>query len=207
MTVYADGEVTHDRTYYGNGCTGAGSPTPCSTRIIKDGNNQDQKIGTYYDFQASTSGTGARMTSDSKNLPSPDTFCPLGWQLPYGGTGGAYYNKSRSWNYLFTTYNIGFDSQESETSAIKIRSYPFSYVLSGNFYLYTGLLHNMDYGGLLWSPTVDNLAEAYRFYLRPSGIKLLTLDSKLNSYAVRCVIIASLHRRHGGRNRYTNRQC
>ncbi|MBR2600722.1 hypothetical protein IKE07_01105, partial [Candidatus Saccharibacteria bacterium] len=66
LTIYTDTDVTHSHTYIGNGCSGGdGSITPCETRIVKTADDEDQKNGTYYNFQAGTSGAGAAVTTDN----------------------------------------------------------------------------------------------------------------------------------------------
>ena len=158
-----DDDPTHDHTYYGNGCPNQWMVTddrPCTTRIVKDKNNEDQKNGTYYNFAASSSGTGGTITADNTN--SPDTFCPLGWQLPYSGTGGDYYNKSRSWAFLLTKYENGLAG---------FPYYPFSYVFSGFYYWASGYgkAYDMTYGGTYWSLTNSNSTNAYRANLWNNG--------------------------------------
>ena len=182
LTVYKDTNVSHDYTYIGNGCPGGdGSITPCENRIVKTADDEDQKNGTYYHFQAATSGTGAAIATD--NTDSPDTFCPLGWQLPYSGTGGDYYNQSKSWNYLFNKYSIVDD----ETSATKVKSYPFSYVYSGYYNWYTGRLYLQSNNGIYWSSTIVNSTDAYRLHTWSSGIRPANAGGKAQGFALRCV--------------------
>ena len=215
MTIapYKDGTVTNDHSYYGRGCkndwgTGGdgGSQTPCADsdaggRYVKTADNETQKNGTYFNYQAATSGTGGAIKTDNTN--SSDTFCPLGWQLPYSGKGGDYYDKSRSWNYLFASYNIGFDSQESATSATKIKSYPFSYVYNGNYFWYSGRLYNQGKTGFYWSSTIINSTNAYNLSTWSTGIRPSDAGNKVHGFAIRCVrFLVSHHRRHGGRNRH-----
>ena len=212
MTVapYKDGTVANDHTYYGRGCNNSwgtsgegGSQTPCPDsnaggRYVKTADNETQKNGTYYNFQAGTSGAGAAITTDNTN--SSDTFCPLGWQLPYSGTGGDYYNKSRSWNKLFTEYNIAF-GDGTAADATKIKSYPFSYVYSGYYGWNTGRLYYQSNGGVYWSSTVVSSTNAYYLRTWSSGVRSASTGSKAGGFTLRCVkFLASSHRRHGGRN-------
>ena len=185
-----DTNNTHDHTYYGNGCSTAeypegedGSTKSCATRIINDGNNQNQKNGTYYNYQAGTNGSGAVISADNTN--SPDSFCPLGWQLPYSGTGGDYYDKSRSWDYLFTTYSISFNDG-SVADAIKIKSYPFSYAYSGFYRWNSGRLYAQLFSHLSWSSTINNENSIYNLatYSTYVGSAYKTVKSYGNS--IRC---------------------
>ena len=147
-----DGNYFHDYTYYGNGCENewgpggsGGSTKACSTNKVISFDNEEQGIGVYYDYQAATSGTGAAIAAG--NTESPDTFCPLGWQLPYSGTGGDYYDKPRSWEYLFNKYSLG----SGVSGANAVRSYPMSYVQPGLYSWITGLLYYQDRHGYYWS--------------------------------------------------------
>ena len=185
LTVYKDTNTAHDHTYYGNGCAGGtGSTTPCDTRIVQTADDDSQKNGTYYHFQAATSGSGGAITTDNTN--SSDTFCPLGWQLPYSGTGGDYYNKSRSWNKLFTEYNIAFGNGTA-TDATKIKSYPFSYVYSGDYNWYTGRLYNQSNDGNYWSSTAISSADAYNLNTWSSVVRPAYTLNKAFGNALRCV--------------------
>ena len=185
LTIYKDdttGYQLRDHTYFGNGCSGGdGSATPCSTRIIQTADSENQKNGTYYHFQAATSGSGGTITTDNTN--SSDTFCPLGWQLPYSGTGGDYYDKSKSWNFLFNKYSIVDD----ETSATKVKSYPFSYVYSGFYRWITGLLYNQSNAGNYWSSTVVSSTYAYLLHTWSSVVKPANEYTKAGGLTVRCV--------------------
>ena len=121
----------------------------CSTRITKTYDNEDQKNGTYYHYQAATSGMGS--TVNAENAIIPDTFCPLGWQLPYGGTGGDYYNQSKSWRYLFTTY--GYENDKAGRNGSQ--SYPLSYIKSGQTIWGQGALYRFGKSGRYWAATVN----------------------------------------------------
>ena len=185
---------TKDASYYGRGCTngwGSGSKTPCSDsesggRIVKERNGEEQKNGTYYHFQAATAGAGGSISTDNTN--SPDTFCPLGWQLPYSGTGGNYYDKSKSWRYLFTTYNIGFNPGSSEEAPM-IRSYPFSIVYSGTFNWGDGLLYRQTGGGYYWSSTIISDGTAYGLTMDLAGMNVSYTYVKMIGHNVRCSLL------------------
>ncbi len=184
LTVYRDSDVTHDHTYIGNGCSGGdGSITPCETRIVKTADDETQKNGTYYHYQASTSGSGGSISTDKTDVP--DTFCPLGWQLPYSGTAGDYDDKSKSWNHLFKTYSLHI-ADGTTTDATKVKSYPFSYVYSGNYYWGTGRLYRQSNSGFYWSSTVVSSTNAYFLDTWSSAVRPADTANKVGGYAVRC---------------------
>ena len=205
MTVapYKDTDITHDHTYFGRGCSNGwgtsgegGSQTPCvdsdaGGRYVTTYDGETQKNGTYYHYQAATSGSGGTITTD--NAISRDSFCPLGWQLPYGGTGGDYYDKSKSVTFLFNTYTITIDSQGS----IKARSYPISMIASGLYFWQNGQLYNQGSAGGLWTSTNENSNRAWLISIAITSVDPKNTDgNKVAGYALRCVF----HRRHGGRN-------
>ena len=190
LVQYANNNINNDYSYYGMGCPNTwgtdgdgGSDIPCTTRIVKDGNEEDQKNGTYYSFQAASSGTGAEITADNTNIP--DTFCPLGWQMPYGGTSGDYYDKSKSWKYLYTLYSISYNTGNPASSAT-IRSYPFSYIFSGEMIGYTSRLFKQDREGSYWSPTVYDLNSSFRMHVWANGDRTDEANSKSGYYNIRC---------------------
>ena len=192
LREYADPIATHEITYKGNSCPGSwgtggdgGSITPCANGTIDNtSDNELLSVGTLYNYSAATSGTGATITTNNTNIP--DSFCPLGWQLPYGGTGGDYYNQSKSYKYMFQVYNV--------TSGESLRKYPISFVRAGFFMLWTGRLYSFQQRIDAWTATNAN-GSSYAYELRTidSGQQ----DTKSMAMSVRC-----LHRRHGGRNRY-----
>ena len=187
-TYQLDDETKNSHSYYGNGCSSSqypagedGSTKACTTRIIIDGNNQDQKNGTYYNFQAATSGTGGAITTDNTN--TTDTFCPLGWQLPYSGTDGDYYDKSKSWNLLFDTYIIKNDTSGSAS----LKSYPLSYIYAGYYAWNTGRLYNQTNGGNYWSATSFNSTISYDLASWSTAVYPSRTALKVTGYALRCV--------------------
>ena len=192
-TGYVDGNRFHDHSYYGNGCPGTwvndppyygGSPTACSTRIVKTYDNEDLSIGTYYHYEAATVGTGAALVTDNTDVP--DTFCPLGWQMPYGGTGGDYYNKSRSWRYLMSKYNYG----DNSTGSNKSRSYPVSRILDGTYFWGSGALMQQDTASHLWSLTVQSDIKAYRLHMGVDYVRYQPMEKHAGN-PVRCFYIFS----------------
>ena len=193
LVQYKDTNISHDHTYYGMGCPNnwgtsgeLGSDIPCvaTGRIVKDGNNEDQKNGTYYHYQAASVGTGSTITTNNANVP--DTFCPLGWQLPYSGKDGVYYNQSKSWKYLFDSYSITYDDGGTTESA-KIKSYPFSYVHSGNYNWNTGRLYNQGNHGNYWPSTVVSSTNAYSLGTWSLGILPANSQNRTNGFPLRCV--------------------
>ena len=179
-------------TYFGNYCPNpwistqkpdyGGSATACSSRIVQTEDSEDQQMGVYYGFFAAAPNTGI-WEETRNNYNFPDTFCPLGWQLPYSGTGGDYYDKSKSFNFLINIYNLVDDLPG-------ITSYPLSFIKSGFMNWSTKLL----YGSRLrnWSVTNYNGASSYIM----SNSLVDELGNKSDRVTIRCV---TLHRRHGGK--------
>ena len=182
-----DNNKDHDHTYFGNGCPGlstdGGSRLSCDTRIVTT-DNEDQLIGVYYNFQAATSGTGGAIKTD--NTITPDTFCPLGWQMPYGGTGGNYYDKSKSWRYLLTQYNIDHDDGDG-TSSLKMKKYPITNARSGDYLWSNGRLYRKGQVARLWSSTLTN-DENTAYWLNDwsGGLALYSAQYKQEGSAIRC---------------------
>ena len=191
IAAYADSVRWHDHTYYGNGCSNkwdssnppefGGSTTACSTRIVETYLHENQKNGTYYNYHALTTGTAEDHTTDNEVID--DSVCPLGWQLPYGGTGGDYYDKSKSWKYLYERYLITGDASGSAT----IRSYPFSNVYSGYIYIVSGTLFTQSKGGSLWTPTIYNANNAYRVKWSEQETAYNAIEGRTLGMPVRCV--------------------
>ena len=168
-------------TYYGNGCATEGwarESIVCDDRLSNTYDGESQEIGTYYNFQAITVGVGSTIETDNTN--SPDTFCPLGWQLPYSGTGGAYYDKSKSLNYMFSFYSIN----TSESGSANARSYPVSFIYSG--YFLSGGLSGVDSGNVSWTITKYNLNRAYRLIMTRSRAIPNDVEGIVSLQTVRC---------------------
>ena len=186
---YQDINAEHDHTYYGNGCTGeageSASSKSCTTRIVPTKDSENQSIGTYYGFQAVTSGAGATAADDNINIS--DTFCPLGWQLPYDGTGGDYYDKSKSWRYLVeTTYDIE-TGVINDAAVAKVASYPLSYIQSGMLNLGIARIYLLDDTGFYWSKTNNTSVAGYRLNLTLHVVRLSVSNIKAGLATVRCV--------------------
>ncbi len=181
-TLLYDENKNHDHTYYGNACeTNDGSKKSCSTRITTDGDNNDQKTGVYYNFQAVTVGTGAAI--ETRNDNSSDTFCPLGWQVPYGGTGGDYYDKSKSWKYFYDSYNL----QSASSASVALRKYPFSSILAGFYRGYTGMLYAMGVYTGYYSCTVLHGQDGYSLGIDIANAQYAGTANKSNGMPIRCV--------------------
>ena len=184
-----DPNISNIHSYYGNGCPNewgsdgtTGSTTSCETRLTTTFDGEYQKNGTYYNYQSSSLETGATLSTESSVIP--DTFCPLGWQLPYSGTGGDYYDKSRSYKYLVNTYGITSSTQGNSA----LRSYPFSYILGGFYGFDQGRLYLLSTtgAGFYWSNTVSSTANSYRFAL--DGIyafREAAMNNKTYAYPLR----------------------
>ena len=194
---YDDTDKDHDHTFFGNGCNTpmdeGGSTSSCTTRETVTYDWETQYIGVYYNFQAATSGFGGS-GAYSTHPVSDDTFCPLGWQLPYAGTGGDYYNKSKSLEYLLNTYDIQTGSypeggtEEQRSHSRKMRSYPFSYIQAGIYR--NGRLGDMTEGGKgrYWSIAAQDAAMAWRFYyFIGDGSMMIETNLKFWQFSVRCV--------------------
>ena len=191
VSVYKDTNKDHDHTYYGNGCEvnwNVGSTTACSSRIDRTNDNEDLVIGTYYASQAATSGSsGTNITTQFELFK--DTFCPIGWQLPYGGTGGDYYDKSKSIRFLLSTYSY----EPSDTRyGTKVRSYPFSFIRSGNYRWNTGMLFSQARDGDYWSINNKDAYAAYQFDVGGAQYFVERTVGKEYGQAVRCVYKISI---------------
>ena len=200
LVQFKDENDEHDHTYYGMGCPNfwgqdgsTGSDIPCSTRIVQDGNGEDQRNGTYYSGQAGM--TGSITDEAGTNYNSSDTFCPLGWQLPYGGTGGDYYNKSKSWKYLFTLYG----ENSSLPTGPTVQKYPHSIIGSGEYYWGTGRLYNQlgTSGGHYLTLTYGGQGKSMSRLSQWNSISIDYVDVKLGE-TVRYVLgICNLKALHG----------
>ena len=204
VSLYDDSNKDHDHTYFGNGCNqafedGGGSALSCTTRDTVTYDGETQYIGAYYNFQAATSGFGGS-GAYSLHPVSDDTFCPLGWQLPYAGTDGDYYDQSKSWEYLFDVYSIQMGeypeggTEEQRSYSRKLRAYPFSYIQGGMYR--DGRLGDMTaLKGRHWSITAFNLDFANRMYF-DINTGSLSIEGNLKKwqFSVRCFAPSSTAR-------------
>ena len=198
---YPDKYASHDHTYFGNGCSNGwgidgntGSEVACGTRLspTKDGENQIN--GTYYNHSSAT------LTEVLSNIPdnhiTPDSFCPLGWQLPYGGTGGDYYNKSKSMVYL--------QSNEVYGTPFILGRYPLSEIYGGYINFETGALFVQTITGDYYTNTSRSDSTAYRVRMGSTGV-IATSDSLVGKNIgsnIRCTLgISNLKAFHGIRVR------
>ncbi|MBR2601029.1 hypothetical protein IKE07_02760 [Candidatus Saccharibacteria bacterium] len=176
-----------------NGCGKAGS-----TRLITSRDNDTQKNGTLFDYYAATSGSGGDALS-TINTNAPDTFCPLGWQMPYSGSGGDYYDKSKSWSFLFNAYHI----ENNSAGGIKLNTYPLHVALSGLYMFNLGYAFAQGGSGIYWTDTVYALSASYRMDFTMGNARPNSTHDKRLGYTIRCVrFLSSPHRRHGGRDEY-----
>ena len=176
-------------TYYGNGCPNlwddskpghGGSDVSCSTRIVQTSDSENQKNGTYYTFNSLAAGSGGT-TLSVDNTNAPDSFCPLGWQAPYSGSGGDYYDKSRSWNYLLIQY--GYNEKTTEQRINTFQSFPLSGVPAGLMQMGVGRLFYQSKGRYYWSSTASASDGAY--YITANSF---SATGKTAASAVRCGI-------------------
>ena len=185
-----DTSAAHDHTYYGNGCSNGwgtggdgGSSTSCTTRLVTTYDSVEiQKNGTYFHFQAATSGSGGSINTD--NTDAPDSFCPLGWQLPYGGTGGDYYDKSKSRYFLLGKYNYG----DNLNGNIGVMSYPLDYVYNGRYRWSSALLYFQGNQSAYWHLTSSTGGTAPSFILWYGSVKIASIADKADGDALRCVL-------------------
>ena len=184
----ADKSYVHDHTYYGNGCERIwegdppyynGSTISCTTRMVQTFDGEDQENGVYYNFTASTSGTSNSVTTGNV----PDSFCPLGWQLPYGGTGGDYYDKSKSWKYLLSEYSYG----DSKAGIDKAMSFPLSLVKGGDYQFSTGALYRQNINGNYYAITAENSDNAYRLGIWIGNLTTIYGTTRNGAMTLRCI--------------------
>ena len=201
LVGYKDDHLNWSTTYYGNGCSQGWNGTDtksCSIKTVRTWTGRDtdedkflgeiQKIGTYYNYGSASAGTaGDVYAPDNTNIS--DSFCPLGWQLSYGGSGGDYYDKSKSWRYLLAAYNIPVGS--GAWGGKLAMAYPLDYVPSGAADFLNGKVveaHsegvNGSYDG--WTATIQSQAFSYKLQMWSNTIE--TYNTYKNyGLVLRCV--------------------
>ncbi len=174
LANYQDTDYTHEHTYFGNGGSGSSVGTSYQTTTY-DG--ETQKIGTYYNFQAATVGTGASLSTDGEQ--APDSFCPAGWQLAIGGN----QNTNKAFKALLSSYSIA----NNNTGSIAGRSYPLSYLLSGYYSWSSGRLGYLGSYGYWWSNTIEGGGNAYFLIIYEDEIFADAYNSMSGGFPLRCV--------------------
>ena len=178
LTNYLDDNVTHEHTYFGNG-NGPGfeKSTVGDDYQTSTYDGETQKIGTYYNFQAATIGSGASLTNNGDQ--APDSFCPIGWQLAIGGN----QNTNKAFKALLSSYSIA----NNNTGSIAGRSYPLSYIYSGYYYWGSGKLSNLGGFGGWWSTTIKAEGSAYGLRIDEGGIYADVYYNMNVGFPLRCV--------------------
>ncbi len=178
LTNYLDTDKTHEHTYFGNGNgPNANLTTVGTTYETTTYDGETQKIGTYYNFQAATIGSGASLTNNGDQ--APDSFCPIGWQLAIGGN----QNTNKAFKALLSSYSIA----NNNTGSIAGRSYPLSYLLSGYYYWGSGKLNNLGSFGGWWSNTVEEGGLAYRLDIYEDEVYADVYNDMGLGFPLRCV--------------------
>ena len=178
IVVPGNPEVTNE-TYRGGVCTSE-THASCSTYSLNTVDNESLYVGTFYNAHAITVDSSKTITANNTNFP--DTFCPLGWQLPYDGTGGDYYNKSKSWGYLYGQYLITNSSSGSE----KLRSYPISQIFGGEINNGGKFINFAGFRSSYHSITNNEERKLYRTESTPDMAKYDNTNFKQVGYSARC---------------------
>ena len=187
--VIKDEEYAHDHTYYGNGCPNdwnnptGGSTVACSTNLVTTF-GEVQAIGVYYDYLAATTGSGGPDSLKNNNENSPDTFCPLGWQLPYSGTDGDYYDQSKSFRYLKSMYLSPGDTEPDIGK--KGLKYPMSFARTGIYVTSKGGLALMGVASYLTTITNYTRFAGYKSTVYDDAFSAFAYQDKRDSESVRC---------------------
>ena len=169
------------------------------------GDNDEQTIGTYYNFTAATAGKGTEaMTTGSSTT---DSICPKGWQLPTN-TGTKSYT-----NLLVDTYGGGTWDASSNTDGVRwnrdsrsltagnrdagdyhlwamtaaTRLAPFSLPFSGYYYYYSGAVDDVGYEGYWWSSTATSASKARFLHVLSGFFRPQANSYKGYGFTVRCV--------------------
>ena len=126
--------------------------------------------GNYYNWYSATAGNG---TYDKTSGDTVGDICPAGWHLPTGTGSGEFGLLSNSLGGYKNTSNVA-QSMSSSTSPTastileRIRQFPNNFLLSGD--VDGSLTVNRGSGGLYWSSTSTNNANAYAMILYQSNV-------------------------------------
>ena len=166
---------TADHSYRGNGSAGTTTATTfASTYAGHSIVSETQHIGTYYDWAAAIADrTDYTTAGDSVST----SICPKGWTLPKGNT------DAKSFQTLANAYSL----TNSQAGSEGLRSYPLSFVFSGNYYWGHGSLYYQSTGGHWWSSTVVSDTNSRSLYVYSSELRPQGNNNKLYGFGVRCV--------------------
>ncbi len=206
-TTSVDNDETHNaysmeysRSYYNSNAYNKNN----KTNFLND--DDEQTVGTYYNWKAATAGTG---TIADISTTKTDSICPKGWQLPvdtagsgkswvglifntYGGGKG--YNAStnpdgisqgNAWSgsAYYQTVNGAHIIAMSQT----MRRAPLSLSSSGSYYYTSGTVNNIGYAGYFWYSESHSNRYTYNFNFSGDGLYPYNGNNKGNGITVRCV--------------------
>ena len=142
-------------------------PSSCVNTAYSMAASSDSALnyGNYYNWYATTAGTG---TCDASSSDAGSSICPKGWKLPTGGSSGQ----------LQTLY-----SQYSSSTAM--RADPVNFVLSG--YRYGSSTDHQGSSGFYWSSTALNSNRTYSLRVTSSDVYPQNNTFMYLGLAVRCV--------------------
>ena len=142
-------------------CTGT---SPLATYVATSGTPQ-YHLGNYYNWPAAIASNDASVygvynetSGEYENQEAGQSICPTGWTLPYIPND----DSTNDFATLWTQY--GWDSNDHTFSDItNLTGAPLYSAFSGVFY---GVLEDVGYVGIFWSPTADGdaLARFADFY-------------------------------------------
>ncbi len=125
-----------------------------------DNSSQWYSYGNYYNWYSATAGQGTDEI-DAGHVTTGDV-CPVGWHLPYGGSGdndNGKGNISGGFYYLNQKMDISSDVIGSN----KLRSFPNNFVYSG--YWWRSSASGRGGSGYYWSSTAGNSGIYLAYYL------------------------------------------
>ena len=89
---------------------------------------------------------------------------------------------SKSWSYLFTTYGYG----DNESGSNSIKSYPLSYISSGEYFWTKGRLFYQAAYGDYWSVSVFDRYDGYTLNIRKLSLAKSGRFNKVYGSSMRC---------------------